>query len=358
MGDEEWSRSELSDAAVREMVDDLRETWSVETIERVEHGTDFVAVVGVETPDGPRSAVLKATTAGFVAPESARAEPRMLELVGRETRIPVPAVYGVRDHHPSLPAPFYLMEHVAGENHEGRSGELRRAVRERICGDAGRNLAALHELGPLPAAGTVGVVDGELAVLDSEDHPSYDDCREMVLDGSEDTLDALAEGGFFPGKADDRERFADLVDPLREYLRETIPTLSEPEPPTYHHRDYRYGNLLVDPDTGETQAVLDWAGTMAAEPASALAGTESLLFDPVDEDDDLVAGLRTAFRDAYADGREGWSFDAGVRERIEVYRLVDRLDAMACLPLWYEDATPAERDEQERYHREFLDRYL
>lgn len=355
---EEWSRAELSDATVREMVGELRAEWSVRSIARAEEGTDFVASLEVETPAGARTVVLKATTAGFVGPESARAEPRMLELVGRETRIPVPAVYGYCDDHPSLPAPFYLMEHVAGENYEGQAKELPQVVRERICADAGRNLATLHELGPLPAAGTVGVEDGTLAVLNSGEYTAYDDSREMVLEGSEDTLDALEEGGFFPGKADDRERFADLVDPLQEYLRETIPELSEPDPPTYHHRDYRYGNLLVDPDTGETRAVLDWAGTTSTEPAYALADTESLLFDPVAEDDGLVGSLRAAFREAYADERERWSFDADVRERIECYHLVNRLDAMACLPLWYEDGTPAERDEQEQYHREFVEHYL
>lgn len=355
---EEWSRRAVSDAAVREMVGELREKWSVGSIERVEEGTDFVATLDVGTPAGSRQVVLKATTAGFVAPESARAEPRMLELVGRETRIPVPAVYGYRDAHPTHPAPFFLMEHVAGENYEGSARELPRVIRRRICADAGRNLASLHELGPLPAAGAVGVTDSDLAVLDSGEFEAYEDGREMVLEGSEDTLDALEEGGFFPGKADDRERFADLVDPLREYVREAIPDLPEPDPPTYHHRDYRYGNLLVAPETGETQAVLDWAGTTSADPAYSIANTESLLFDPVVEDDGLVASLRTAFRETYADEREGWSFDADVRERIEVYHLANRLDAMACLPLWYEDATPAERDEQERYHRAFVSRHL
>lgn len=358
MSDEEWTRRDLADAVVREMVRNLRAEWSVAGIERAEEGTNFVATVEVATPAGTRTAVLKATTAGFVPPESARAEPRVLSLVGRETSIPVPAVYGFRDDHPDHPTPFYLMEHVEGENYEGQAKALPRAIRERICTDAGRYLAELHELGPLPTAGTVGVADGDLAVLDSGDFTAYDDPREMVLEGAEEAVDALAEGGFFPGKADDRERFADLVPPLREYLRGTVPALPEPDPPTYHHRDYRYGNLLVDPDTGETRAVLDWAGTMSAEPAYAIADAESLLFDSVAEDDGLVASLRSTLREAYADEREGWSFDADVRERIECYRLVNRLDAMACLPLWYEDATPAERDAQEQYHRAFVDHYL
>jgi hypothetical protein len=33
------------------------------------------------------------------------------------------------------------------------------------------------------------------------------------------------------------------------------------------------------------------------------------------------------------------------------------MDAMACLPLWLQDATPAERDERERQHRAFVASY-
>ena len=46
---------------------------------------------------------------------SARSEPRLLELVGRETSVPVPDVYGYVDAHEKYPAPFYLMEYVEGD---------------------------------------------------------------------------------------------------------------------------------------------------------------------------------------------------------------------------------------------------
>lgn len=42
---------------------------------------------------------------------------------------------------------------------------------------------------------------------------------------------------------------------------------------------------------------------------------------------------------------------------MHVYRLTARLDAMACLPLWYQDATPEERDERAAEHRAFVAQY-
>jgi len=345
---------EVSDEAVRGMVAAIEPEWAVESIERSPHGTDFVATLDVRTPDDRRTVVLKATTADLVDPPIARSEPRLFELVGRETAIPVPDVFGYRDAHEEFPAPFYLAEHVEGTNLEDDPGSLPPVARERVVRDAGRNLAELHELGPLPAVGSVGVADGELTVLDTDDHPRADDFRERLLDDAEGTLDRLTDGGYFPDLADDPERFADLVPAVREHLRDVIPDLPEPASPTYNHWDYRYGNLLLDPETGETKAVLDWANLSAAEPAYNLAKVEFSLLKPVRDDLERVATLRETFRSAYTEGREGWTFDEPTPERMAAYRLTDRLDAMACLPLWYEDATPAERDERAAEHRAFL----
>ncbi|MFB6139628.1 MAG: phosphotransferase family protein [Halosimplex sp.] len=356
--DEAVTDEAVTGEAVRGMVAEIRPDWTVEAVERSPHGTDFVATLDVRTPEGPRSVVLKAMTADLVDPPIARAESRLFEFVGRETSIQVPTVFGYCDAHEAYPAPFYLVERADGANLEDAPESLPSAARERVVRDAGRNLAELHELGPLPAVGSVGVADGELTVLDTDDNPRADDFRDRLLEDYEETLDALAEGGYFPDLADDPERFADLVAPVREYLREAIPALPESDPPTYNHWDYRYGNLLLDPETGETSAVLDWANLSAADPAYNLAKVEFNLLKPVRGDPDRAAELREAFRSTYADSREGWAFDESTRERMDLYRLVDRLDAMACLPLWYEDATPGERDERAAEHRAFVERYL
>ncbi|WP_439027693.1 phosphotransferase family protein [Haloarchaeobius sp. DT45] len=348
----------VTDSAVRGMVETLEPDWRIESIERSPHGTDFVAILDVRTPATDRRVVLKATTAEFVDPPIARSEPRLLHLVGQETTIPVPEVFGFCDDHEAYPTPFYMMEHVDGENFEGEPEGLSVDGRKRLIREAGRNLAELHELGPLPAAGKIGVQDGELTVLDTDEHPRYDDLRDMVLTECEETLDSLADGGFFPDLADDPSRFADLVPPLREYLREEISALSTPEDPTYCHWDYRLGNLLVDPETGETRAVLDWANLSAAEPAYNLAQTEFYLLSPEADGPERTAALRETFRTAYADARDGWSFDDPTCRRMEVYRLGCRLGAMACLPLWYQNVSPEARDERAAEHRAFVEQYL
>lgn len=354
MSDESSPDDGVTDEAVRGMVRALEPSWTVTEIDRSGRGTDFVAVLEVETPAGERTVVLKATTAEWISPEVARAEPRLQALVARETTVPVPTVIGYCDDHDAYPAPFFLMEYVAGANYEGRPRELPPDARERILRDAGRNLAQLHALGPLPAVGDLGVRDGELTVLEPRDESFHD----WLLDSYEDTLDGLLEGGYFPDLADEPDRFADLVPEVRRYLRETVPKLPEPEPPTYCNKDYRYGNLLIDPEAGATRAVIDWGNTMAAAPAFNLASAESLLLTPDADDPDRTAALRRTFRSAYAEARDGWTFDEDTRERLRVYRLACRLDAMACLALWYQDASPAQRDERAAEHRAFVAQYI
>ncbi|MHB9286010.1 phosphotransferase family protein [Halobacteriales archaeon Cl-PHB] len=349
--------ADVTDSAVREMVSTLRPDWRVDAIERSPHGTDFVGILDVRTPER-RTVVLKATTADFVDPPIARAEPRLLELVNEHTSIPVPGVYGYCDRHETHPAPFYLMDYVEGDNYEGNEAALSVETRATLIQEAGENLAELHELGPLPAAGKVGVEAGELTVLDTADHPRIENFREDVLANSMETLDQLTDGGYYPELADDRNRFADLVPAVREYLAETIPALSTPEKPTYCHWDYRIGNLLIEPETGETRAVLDWANLSAAEPAYNLAQTEFYLLYPQRDGPERTERLREILRNAYTATRTEWTFDDPTCERIDLYRLTARLGAMACLPLWYQDASPAERTERATEHRAVVERYL
>lgn len=347
----------VSDTDVRGMVLACRPDWQVVDHERSDVGTDFVAFVTCDAPDGRREAVLKATTAGFVDPAVARAEARLLALVGRETPIPVPAVYGYVDAHDEYPAPFVLLERVDGVNVEGDPDRLPTAARERVVREAGEHLAALHELGPLSRVGSVGVRDGELAVIDGE-HGDVDGFRDWLRAGADEVLEALADGTYFPDLADEPDRFADLATPLSEALDARLAALSSVEAPRYCHWDYRYGNLLVDPETGATRAVLDWANLRATEPAYNLGKVEPHLFDHHRDGPDRAAELRAAFRTAYEHERDGWAFTAAIEARLETYRLLERLSAMACLPLWMAEATPAEQADREREHREAVAAYL
>ena len=106
----------------------------------------------------------------------------------------------------------------------------------------------------------------------------------------------------------------------REYLRNTIPELPDPDPPTYCHGDY----------------------------------TESMLLSPERDGERRTEKLRETFRTAYTEEREDWAFDGARQQRMAVYRLLYRLNAMACLPLWHREATPDERDQREQEHRAFV----
>lgn len=356
----------VDDEAVAEMVAACRPEWRVTDYDRAAEGTDFVAFVDCETPEGSREAVLKATTAGFVDPTIARAEPRLYELLGRETSIPVPAVYGYVDEHSTHPAPFSLLERVAGRNYESDVGSLPADVREQVCREAGANLAELHELRTFDRVGSVGVRDGDLAVVSTEEDGPFTDGREWFSRSVEETLDSLADGTYFPEMADEPRRFTDLVPSLRAVFEERLAEMPAPDRPRFCHWDYRYGNLLLDADrrsrpteatTGVTAAVLDLANLSSTDPAYNLAAVEYHLLH--DRDDPAIrARHRAALRDAYAAGREAWTFDAAVRERMDLYVLKKRCDAMACLPLWHAEKAQMGRARVERLHREAVAEWL
>lgn len=357
-------RNDISDEAVAGMVAHLDSTWTVASVEPLADGANSTFVVEVVGGDGPRRVVLKTATGEYrdVVARS-RAEPRLLRVVRRETSVPVPRVLGFRAAHETYPAPFYVMEHVAGETFEDQVPPS--DVRERILWEAGRNLADLHALGPLDSVGTVGAQDGEVTVLDTGKSPEYDKFHDWLLDRCETALEDIERnGGWFPELTDDPDRFDDLVPDLRRYIRREVSNLPDPEPPTFCHKDYRTGNLVVDPETGATEAVLDWGLVMAAPPAFNLALTEQKLLSPdLNHDSYAATGyageLRDILWDAYADSRPGWTFDEATRERIRAYRLSYRLAAMACLPLWYRnDDRPKSRDVRAMEHRAFVEQYL
>lgn len=354
----EASNGEAVDAAeVAAMVERIDPSWTVRSVDAAIGGSDFVCPVEVDRGDGTETVVLKAATSDWVDPACARAEPRLLDRVGDLTELPVPTVFGWCDRHPSLPAPFFLMSHEPGHKVED-SSSLAPSARERVLREAGRCLGELHGLDPPRGIGRVGHRDGQLHVIETEGAPTAETFHDWLLTSYHATLDDLEHGGYFPDLAREPDRFADLVEPVRRHLDEAVPNLPDPSTPALCHQDYRYGNLLLDPTTGATQAVLDWGLVMAAAPAFNLANAESLLLSPETEDPERTAALRETFYEAYAEVRPGFALDADTRERLEVYRVACRLDAMACLPLWYRDASSDERRRRAAAHRAFVRRYV
>ena len=364
---EEQSSAEISDEMLAEMVRHLQSSWTPEKIEHVEEGVNSTVALDVNTPTGNRRIVLKTITSSHpLAEDRGRAEPIVLSLLQRETAVPVPTVFGTCDNHETYPTPYFLTEYVDGEtiNHAD-APNLPFDIRETIFREAGQNLAELHTLGSLDGVGDLVGQDGEVSVLNTPESPSYEVFHDWLLDSYEETLDQLLEdGGYFPELTENPNRFDDLVPEIRGYLRETIPDLPSPEPLTYCHKDYRYGNLVVAPETGETRAVLDWANLMSAPPEFNLAIAESKLLKPdLNTDASASAGrageLRRALWDGYESVRDEWTFDVATRERIRLYRLAFRLDQMACLPLFARiDPTLNDREVRAAEHREFVEQYL
>ncbi|UPW00822.1 phosphotransferase [Halorussus gelatinilyticus] len=350
-------------ADVLRMVTAVAPSWSVERIRPQDGGTDDVAFLTVATPEGPREVVLKSFSGDGVPAAVARSEPRVLELLARETDLPVPEVVGFVDDHPDFPAPFFIAERLPGEDAGGRFFELSADALETLLADAGTHLAQLHELRSFDRFGRVGVesdrtnevegsdersevgvCDGDLAVV-GDQYGSRARWTDWLLADAEDALDGLSGG-----------RFDDLVPALREYAEDAIPALDGPETASLVHWDYRLGNLLVDPETGETTGVLDWADLLAGDPVYNFATVEDHAVNWRTRDPVLRRRLRDAFREAYRAGRSG---DAGgFRDRKHVYHFCNRLHAMVCHPDWYADADPAVREERAAEHRMFVRSYL
>jgi aminoglycoside phosphotransferase (APT) family kinase protein len=366
-GESEQSSAEISDEMLAEMVRHLRPSWTPMTIDHIVEGVNSTVAIDMDTPTGEQRIVLKASTSTHpLAEDRSKAEPRVLSLLKRETTVPIPIVFDTCDDHETYPTPYFLMEYVDGETISAADApNLRFDIRKTIFREAGLNLAGLHTLGPLDEVGDLVGKDGEVSVLDTPESPSYEVFHDWLLESYEETLDQLLEdGGYFPELTENPNRFDDLVPDIRRCLRETIPDLPLPQPPTYCHKDYGYWNLVVAPETGKTRAVLDWANLMSAPPAFNLAIAESKLLKPdLNTDANASAGragvLRRALWDGYESVRDGWSFDAATRERIRVYQLAYRLDQMACLPLFARiDPTLDDREARAADHRAFVKQYL
>jgi hypothetical protein len=300
----------LSSEVIGRMVRDLRSDWRVHDATALDEGSDAVYVLDVATgrPDDgettDRRAVLKC--AGFTDLGSPLIESHVLEPVAREAPVPVPEVYGFRAARPDLPTPFLLMEYCEGEvvTHDDFSP----AATERVAREAGRNLGHVHALAADPHAGVV--VDGygdlvcEAGVVRVDPDDRETAWRERRRAVAERSLDRLAD-----------TRFADGADRLRSGVEDRLPALDHPAAPVLGHTDYRYGNLLLDPETGETRAVLDRGGVTAVPPLDDLVGTEQSLCGRAPLGSPERERVRRALREGYESVRGADAADADPAER-------------------------------------------
>ena len=342
---------ELSPTTLRRMVREIRAEWTVREATPAEEGTDVVYFLTVETPGGLRECVLKACE--FLDPEAFRPEPHLLDLLDQCTSIPVPGVVGAVDDHDDLPAPFFLMERCDGEVREGDARELPPDAVERIARDAGRYLGELHGVGDFERFGPLRLArDVEREETDAGSAPSIgggdraltlgdaarDSWRERFTEQTDYSLENL------------EDRFADLEPDVRTFVDEHLDALDRPFPAVVAHHDYRLGNLLVDSETGETRAVLDWGNMSTMEAQYELVYTEQYLSEWAPHDDPFRDRVRTALREGYEATNE-LERDADFERRRELYLAKSRLSPLVWFSLWYENGSDAEREGAAEKHR-------
>jgi aminoglycoside phosphotransferase (APT) family kinase protein len=169
--------------------------------------------------------------------------------MGREHRIltalagsavPVPTCVGYESDPTVTGAPFYVMEHVDGvvvRTAADGAALLEPPLRQTAAEDVIDVLVALHDV-DIDAAGL-----GQLAR------------REGYIERQLRRWHGQIE------KA--RTRELPLLDEVHARLAASVPAQG---PATIVHGDYRLDNLILDPETGRVQAVLDWELTTLGDP--------------------------------------------------------------------------------------------
>lgn len=191
-------------------------------------------------------------------------EARLQAVLAERTSIPVPEVLGVTDDHGTHPTPHYLMRGLPGAElpYEGVA-RLDDDVLHRLAREMGEYLGELHTV---PAVERFGHA--------SHDGPQLTGERP---DGSPETLTVANPRETWPEYLRDHvdhelerhadSRFSDLTDDLRQWFEAGIDALEGPFAPVLGRNDHGLHNLLVDADTGELTAILDWGYTLAVPPA-------------------------------------------------------------------------------------------
>lgn len=329
----------LPDAEVRDATpvgEGKNTTYAVE----VETETEAVeTAVGATDTEG-RDLVLKVGDHHFAA--GCRAEPHVLAQVAERTAIPVPAVLGAGHLDGD---PYFLAERVPGVNPTCDPQRLPDDAFERVVADAGRYLGELHAAFPADGWGMLGLERGADDRNFAREFPNWPTYFEAWLDQNVDRLRDT--------------RFADLAPALEAKTAEAADELREHGPfdPVLSHGDYRLGNLLVDPDTGATEAVIDWATPTAVTPAHDLAVTEAILLDWPELRDERQQFLRERLHDGYRETNSAVLDREGFEARRRLCKFGARLRLMVNLD---EEMTgrPADAvDARAREHREALREY-
>lgn len=327
--------------------------WSLRDHQPAVGGYLSVHLLDLQTPDGPRRAVLKASPDGET--HGIDVEARILRLLDVHTSLPVPEVYGAVDEHDSLPAPFFLSAYAPGVTVERNELDSLPAGRlEQLARASGRYLAELHELDLFEAYGYLERSPDD--TLRGERPPDSADTIEVVdpTERWQSQIRAWADGTL-AAVAD--TQFADLLDDVEPFLDDRIARLDGPFRPVLGHIDNSVENVRHDPETGEITGLLDWAFSLSVTPGYDLAFVEQsinggqwrLLPDSPDYTDRIRPALLDGYR-AAGSSRALAELDA----HRELYELLSLCRSMNNLDSWLsvKNATSAQVDAAARTVRE------
>lgn len=260
--DEVPEAREISDSTLEEMVQLAEPAWELRETVPAERGFCSVYRVVVSDDGTTRDLYVKVSPDG--QSWSIRSEARLQAVLAAHTSIPVPEVLSVTDDHETLPTPYFLMNALPGQDvaYE-RVGRLEDDALRQLAKETGKYLAELHSV---PAVDSFGHVRHDAPNLTGgrpsgdpenltvgeprEDWPAY--LRERI----NDELDRHADS-----------RFSDLTPELSRWFEEGIENLKGPFEPVLGRNDHGLHNLLIDPETGEITAMLDWGYTLAVPAA-------------------------------------------------------------------------------------------
>lgn len=300
--------------------------WELEDAVPAERGHTAVYHTEIDMDGGVRRCVLKASPDDLA--HGIVAESRLLALLDDRTSIPVPAVIAVVDDHDDLPTPFFLMEAMPGTALPYReTGLVSDRVLRRIARQTGEYLGELHSVDAVASFGAVSydrsarLVGGQPAVgVDRFGVENGFDSWSAFLSASVDPeLDTL-----------ETSRFADLAPRIRSGIRDRIQSLTGSFAPVLGRIDHGVHNLLVRPEDGDIEAVIDWGFTLAVTPGYDLQTVEWVLSGAVLSPLPDASDRRALVRDAMADGyRETAPYPSGeMAEHGTLYELMAVLRAL------------------------------
>jgi aminoglycoside phosphotransferase (APT) family kinase protein len=186
-----------------------------------------------------------------------RREHRIISALSRHTAVPVPEPVALCGDESVLGVPFYVMADVPGI-------VLREPADAVALDESGRTAAAFRAVDVLAALHAVDIDRAGLADLGPHDGYVARQLRRW-LSQVEQTGDVEAIG---------------LLDEQRASLLAAMPSSGKV---SLVHGDYRFDNLVVDPDRGTVRAVLDWEIATLDDPLADLGSFLVHWDEPEDE---------------------------------------------------------------------------